>query len=334
MRWQQVYVAGIGTYLPERVPVRPDDHPRWADRLGFRSVLMEPKLAPPEMAVAAATQAIRRSGVAAADITVLLHGSTWFQGLDIWPVASYIADRAVGRYVPAYDVQQRCNVGVSGLELAASYLATFPGAAVFTTADRFDGPGVNRWTLRPGTVYGDGAAAVVLSGRRGFARLVATRTAVDNSLEPLTRGAEEFTAASSATDRDIHLDDRAAEHRGDFDENESTTRLIRLIRKATLGALADAGVGMGDIARVVTPAVRVLDSPIQLHQLIGVPEDKTTWDYCRSTGHLGAGDWIAGLAHLVDDGLVAVGDRVLLYGGGAGYSCTVAVLEIVAEPAA
>jgi 3-oxoacyl-[acyl-carrier-protein] synthase-3 len=31
---------------------------------------------------------------------------------------------------------------------------------------------------------------------------------------------------------------------------------------------------------------------------------------------------------------VGPGDRVLLYGGGAGYSCTVAVIEITDTPAA
>ncbi len=337
MRWENVYIAGIGAYLPGARKVGTaelgDDVPAWVSELGYESVQVATTMSPPEMAVAAAGTALRVSGIAPEDFTLLLHGSTWYQGLEIWPTASYVADRALARGVPALDVQQRCNIGVSALELAATHLHAVPtGAVMVTTADRFTGPGVDRFTLRPGTAYGDGASAVALSGRTGFARVLCTRTVVDNSLEPLTRGGEEFTDSPEAARRPVELAQRAREHTGDFDDTESTARLLRVIRRAVVGALEESRCGMGDIARVVTPAVRFLDSPVQVHQLLGIPESRTTWDFCRTTGHLGAGDWGVGLAHLLDTGAVRAGDKVMLYGGGAGYSCTVVVIEVIAAP--
>jgi 3-oxoacyl-[acyl-carrier-protein] synthase-3 len=46
-------------------------------------------------------------------------------------------------------------------------------------------------------------------------------------------------------------------------------------------------------------------------------------------GHLGAGDQFAGLAHLVDTGLLHLGQTCVLVGIGAGFSWTVAVLEVL-----
>ena len=42
---------------------------------------------------------------------------------------------------------------------------------MLTTADRFGGPGANRWQLRHGNAYADGATATILSTEGGFARL-------------------------------------------------------------------------------------------------------------------------------------------------------------------
>ena len=83
---------------------------------------------------------------------------------------------------------------------------------------------------------------------------------------------------------------------------------------------------------MVTPNTGRRKGEHQVHHLIGVTEEQTTWDYGRTTGHIGAGDWAAGLAHLIDNRAVAPGDKVMLFGGGAGYTCTVAVLEINEVP--
>ncbi|MFF7239067.1 3-oxoacyl-[acyl-carrier-protein] synthase III C-terminal domain-containing protein [Streptomyces collinus] len=344
MRWKDVYVAGLGSWLPEPVPVAEcvaagECGQEWIDDFGYESVRIareaagEAWTAPPDMAVAAGRSAHERSGLPKSAYSLLLHGSTWFQGLDIWPAASYVAKRTVGSTVPGLDVQQRCNVGISGLELAAAHLtAGLGGAVMLTTADRFGGPGADRWRLRHGNAYADGATATVLSTGGGFARLVATATVADNTLEPMARGDEEFAPVSRAAERQIDLTARGDAHRAVSDETFTNIRFGKVMQEAKQAVLDDAGLETADLAYVVIPSTGRIQGPFQIHHLLGVEEERTTWEFARRSGHVGAGDWAAGLEHLLCTGALSAGDHVMLYGGGAGYTITTAVLEITAVP--
>jgi 3-oxoacyl-[acyl-carrier-protein] synthase-3 len=70
----------------------------------------------------------------------------------------------------------------------------------------------------------------------------------------------------------------------------------------------------------------------QVPQLLGIPVERATWEFSRTVGHLGAGDQIAGFNDLLERGELAAGDRVLFVGGGSGFSCTCAVVEILDVP--
>ena len=342
MRWNDIHIAGLGTWLPQPRTVQSmmdlglcGDTP--PDAYGYESVLVAgtgPEDAPPEMAIRAAATAMKRAGVDAGDYALHLHGSTWFQGLDIWPAASYIAERTVGSSVRAFDIQQRCNIGVSGIEMAATFLrAGFPGsAAMLTTADRFDSPGVDRWNLRPGTVYGDGATALVLSATGGFATLRSTVTTADNFLEGRARGDEQFTTGSRAATHPVRLADREKTFNDASDESELMLRLARVMFGAMWGALEEAEIEIADVAYVALPSVGRSLSGYLLYDLLSVTEDRTTLPYGLRTGHIGAGDWIAGLDHLLESRSLQAGDHVLLMGGGAGYTQTAAVVRIDEVP--
>ena len=346
MRWREIYVAGLGSWLPEPVPVSEcvaagECGQEWIDDFGYESVRIareaagETRTAPPDMAVAAGRTAHERSGIGRSAYSLLLHGSTWFQGLDIWPAASYVAARTVGKAVPALDVQQRCNVGISALDLAAAHLSAGYGtgsAVMVTTADRFGGPGANRWRLRHGNAYADGGTATVLSTEGGFARLLATATVADNGLEPMARGDEPFQPVSRAAARQIDLTARGDAHKAVSDETLTNIRFGKVMQEAKQAVLDDAGLGIEDIAYVVIPSTGRIQGPFQIHHLLGVDEDRTTWEFARRSGHIGAGDWAAGLEHLLLTGELGAGDHVMLYGGGAGYTLTTAVLEILAVP--
>ncbi|MFE9552987.1 ketoacyl-ACP synthase III family protein [Streptomyces sp. NPDC006692] len=347
MRWNEIYVASLGSWLPEPVPVAEavaagECGQEWIDDFGYESVRIareseeEGWTAPPDMAVAAGRTAHERSGLKKSAYSLLLHGSTWFQGLDIWPAASYIAKRTVGATVPGLDVQQRCNIGVSGLDLAAAHLKAGYGkgsAVMLTTADRFGGPGANRWQLRHGNAYADGATATILSTEGGFARLVATATIADNSLEPMARGDEEFGPVSRAAERQIDLTRRGDAHKAVSDETMTNIRFGKVMQEAKQAVLDDAGLEIDDIAYVIIPSTGRIQGPFQIHHLLGVDESETTWEFARRSGHIGAGDWAAGLEDLLLTGRLTPGDHVMLYGGGAGYTITTAVLEILEIPA-
>lgn len=339
MRWENLFVSGTAAWLPPLVAAEDAVsagllEPERCKLRGIQSVAVASDAesdAPPRMAVRAAREALRRGGTAPEDVALVLHASLWFQGIDMWPEASYVAHEAVGRQVPAYSIGQRCNGGMGALELAASYLGAGPAeghAALITTADRFSGPRVDRWNSVDVTMYGDGAGALVLSTRAGFARVLATTTAADNSLEILARGDDAFTRHPLEPAPMVDLGERTLSGARAAAFEDLTHRYIDLLVSAKTRVLEDSGTAVEDIAWAVIPVSR-RGTGHELHDLLGVPDERTSWSYGRTTGHLGAGDQFAGLARLTESGAVAPGDRVLLFGGGAGYTCTAAVVEIL-----
>lgn len=337
MRWGQVHIAATGVWLPGRRSAEEavrsgrygaEEHA--ANRIvSVAAADTEPDGGPsaPEMAVRAARVALERAGEAAQRVSTVFHSHLWFQGAELWAPASYIAERTVGSDVPAFGLQQSCNAGVASLELAAGRLGT-ADAALLTTADRFTGPSFDRWRCERGLVYGDGGTALVLSGTGGFARLLSTATRVDNSLEPVSRAvrlADDPRAVETPLDLAAGAD---AYTRAHGNMRQIAQRMAEVADASVRDALTDADTTMSGIDRVVLVSTGRSRMRWQLELQLGVPEKISNWELSGTVGHLGAGDHFAGLDHLVESRQVQAGDRVLLVGGGTGYSCSSAVLEI------
>ncbi|MFJ4192159.1 ketoacyl-ACP synthase III family protein [Kitasatospora sp. NPDC089509] len=348
MRWEQVYLAGTGVWLADRANAADavaagayDAGEHAVNRIDSVSAATTggpDDLAAPEMAVRAARTALRRSGRSAEHVGTVFHSYLWFQGAELWPAAAYVAQHTVGPAVPAFDLLQQCNAGLSGMELAARQLRSAePGrdeAVLLTTADRFAPPAFDRWRAERGMVYGDGGTALVLSTspEHAVGRLLATATRVDNSLEGLARGTG-FRPGPDAADRPVDLGARTEEHfREHRNLRAATLRTAEVAAESIRAALAEADTPIERIARVVLNATGHQRMQWQLEQQLGVDERRSTWEFCREVGHLGAGDHVAGLNELLETGELDGGDRVLLVGGGTGYSCTSAVVEIT-DPA-
>ncbi|WP_405677495.1 ketoacyl-ACP synthase III family protein [Streptomyces sp. NBC_00868] len=344
MRWEQVYLAGTGVWLADRANAvaavaagayDAGEHAVNQIHSVSSAVAGGPDdLSAPEMAVRAARTALRRSGRAAERVAAVFHSYLWFQGAELWPSAAYVAQHTVGSAVPAFDLLQQCNAGLAGLELAARQLRSGGSgegeAVLLTTADRFAPPAFDRWRAERGMVYGDGGTALVLSSSPEGAtgRLLATATRVDNSLEGLARGAG-FRSGPELEARPVNPGLRAEEYfRAQRNMRAATLRTAEVAAESIRVALADADTPMEQIDRVVLNATGRQRMHWQLEHQLGVEEKFSNWEFCREVGHLGAGDHFAGLNELLETGEVAEGDRVLLVGGGTGYSCTSAVVEI------
>ncbi|WP_199512634.1 ketoacyl-ACP synthase III family protein [Nucisporomicrobium flavum] len=333
MKWDSLYFAGVGTYLPPPAAagqaVADGLYPATEFRTtAMLSALQEEKLEAVDMAVASAGQALERASADPADILLLLHSSLgqWSTGQDVLTPASYIQRRTLGGHAPSMYVNSASNGGMASVELAADWLAVRDphGQVLITSASRF-APPFDRWRTDTGLIYGDGAASVVLSGTGGFARILATRSDSASELEPIYRaaGAEDDTLDMAARKRDF------VGQRGPAEVLET---LQATVGRNVRGVLEEAGTEMDQVARFVLPNVgRPL---IRLHY--GVPLriglDRTLWRWGRTVGHIGSSDQFAGLAHLVESRAVAPGDRVVLLGLGAGFNLTSAVVEILDLP--
>jgi 3-oxoacyl-[acyl-carrier-protein] synthase-3 len=323
----------VSAHFPALVPVRSavDTGLAGADvlGLGYESVAVAEGQTAPELAIAAGRAAVAAGAVPSGDIDVVMHCAAWYQGLDLWTPASYIAASTVGDHAVGYEIGQLCNGGMGAFHLAAACLdAGSASAVLITTGDVFAPPVLDRWSLQDNMIVGDAGTAAVLSTRGGFARVLATAVGADNSLEPWLRGTAGFGAAPGWQET-IRLRERGAQHAATGAALDAWERYENALVSTHDRALAAAGVKTGEIARVVAPFVHRGGGQTENHDVLGYDEARSAWELGRTVGHLGAGDQIAGLDFLWRQGHVGPGDVVALVGSGPGFNFAVAVIEII-----
>lgn len=328
-----IYIAATAVSLPQTVSVRdavqqglvPASH----QEIGFERIAVSDGPAGPELAAEAARAAIAQSELDPSDIGLVLHASHWFQGLDLWPSAAYVANESVGSHPFALDLQQQSLGGLGGIRLATGYLHSgFARAALVTTGDRYASPGIDRWNTLDNIIFGDAGTAVVLSTEGGFARIVSSADGADNSLERVTRGTTDFAAAPG-----LRQPVPVPERMGQFFTLPEAPAAWERYEKGLFAchdrALSDAGVTSKDIRHAVTPFLHRGGGLTENFEILGYTEEQSLWSYGRTVGHLGAGDQAAGLAHLRENGKLASGDLVMLVGAGIGFNFAATVLEIL-----
>lgn len=113
-----------------------------ADKIGVTRLPVSTRLSAPEMAVAAARDAISRAGWHPSKVGLVLHTWIYHQGHDMWSPPHFVANEVGTPEALAYGVYQGCNGAALSLHLAAMHLASDPGlgGALITTGDRFEPP--------------------------------------------------------------------------------------------------------------------------------------------------------------------------------------------------
>ncbi|RBM06236.1 ketoacyl-ACP synthase III family protein [Streptomyces sp. PT12] len=340
MRWDDLYIAGLGTHLPApesaRKAAAEGRYP--ADELAenqLLSALHTDDMSAVDMAVAAGRQAIARGGHAPEDVALVLHAAMYHQGEDFWTPASYVQRHTVAGSAPAIRIDHASNGGMAALELGASWLAARDAAraVLITTGDRYALPGFDRWLSDSGQVFADGATGLLLSRRGGFARLLASTSTSDPELEDAYRDVDGgFTLVPHGSGAPLDLRGRKRRYmkRVGFDFVEE--RLVTGLLANTERTLAEADTSLDRVARVVVPNVgrELLGWEFLAPYKIGV--ERTVWEWGRRTSHIGGGDQLAGLTYLLESGALRPGDQVLLVGVGIGFSWTTAVVTVDEPP--
>lgn len=342
MRWNNVYVAGLGTYLPETVYTAEQ---AVADGVygaaeyeanGYRAVRVAgPEETGPVMAAEAARIAVRRSGHTADDFGLVAHASISHPGQDMWTPAHFVQNEAVGGHGAALEVKQGSNSGLAALEVAASWISSRPEpAALVSVGDRFALPYWDRWKADDQLVYGDGAGAAVLSTRGGFLKLRSTATRADASLEPLYRGADGWTPAPFHDGKPLDLAARKAawlaRHEGGYDE--AIAQINKNFGIVLQTALADADTDLAGTRWFVHANMSKAIVEWGFHGALGLDPDATTYEWGLDYAHMGGGDQLIGLHRLIEQGRPQPGDLIVAAGAGIGFMWTTAVFEVLEMP--
>jgi 3-oxoacyl-[acyl-carrier-protein] synthase-3 len=339
MRYDDLYLAGVGAYFPKGEPVddaiaRGDYSADAQERSGQQAVAVAGEDdTQPAMAVRAARQALARSGHDPDEVGLLLHAVSNYNGLDAWNVAAYLQKEVPAPAALGFEIRQLSNGAMAGLELAAGHLLARPDrpAALISAADQFAEPYWNRWTCNVGMVFADGASAVVVSRRDGFARIRSVVTVSDPDLEGMQRGDAGFQSGPDPDQFPVSLWLRSLEFFDSMDPDEADRRMAQGLRRSAEQAAREAGMVVHDANCFVVPNFgRELLHKDCLDPL-GIDIGRTTWEWGREVGHSGTADQFGGLNHLVESGRLRPGDRVLVLSVGGGFNWTSLVVEITKD---
>ncbi len=343
MRTPQTFISSLGVYLPDPVSVE------WAVERGLYSqrdvelhelagAAVAGDVPAPEMALRAAQDAVKRAGVTPTEIDLLLYANSWHQGPDGWQPQYHLQRHLVGGDLLAVQLKHGCNGMFSALELAASYLAADPDrcTALLVAADNFGTPMMDRWSMGPGYIAGDGACAVVLNRTGGFAELLAVRTVTVAEAEELHRAGEPMFPPGPTSGRPLDFTARAARYRRDARNRPEGTLALLRIQQQTVAVveqvLAEAGIGLDQVTRAAYMNYSREIVEQRGMGALGLPLAKSTWDFGRTVGHLAASDQIVSLEHLVTSGELRPGDHMLMFGVGPGVTIAAAVVRILEPP--
>ena len=342
MRTPDVFINGIGVFLPETVSVADAVaqglyHQLDVDQHGWTGVAVAGDVPAPEMALQAAQEAVKRSGIAPTELNLLLYADSWHQGPDGWQPQYYLQRHLVGGDALAVEVKHGCSGMFSSLELAASYLVADPArtGALIVTADNFGTPMMNRWRPGPGFIVGDAASAVVLTRQPGFAQLLSVCTATVPEAEEMHRAGEPFFPPGATVGTTVDFTSRSEAFRTNALRRGGTQALFKVAQQTVAvveRCLDEAGITLKDVVRVA-----FMNSSKEIVEqrgtgALGLPLSMSTWEFGASVGHLGASDQLVSFDHLLATGQLQPGDHLLMAGIGPGVTLAAAVVKVLSVP--
>ncbi|MGW1003603.1 ketoacyl-ACP synthase III family protein [Streptomyces sp. NPDC002520] len=341
MRTPNVFISALGSYLPEITPMewaveRGLTNAEDAARDGITGVAMAGELSAPDMALRATRQALERWQGDPSSLSLLLYASTWYQGPHAWSPQYYIQHHTGSGAATSAEIRQGCMGVFGAMELSATHLMATDQhkAALITAADNYNSPLLDRWRSSPGSVFGDGACALVLTSAGGFARLASINSVTLPEYDTRHRGPGPLFPPG-ATLRETKLDlaaakdhwKRTAPRTSDLGSKMASTQQQVVDR-----TLDEAGIDMKDITKVAFVNWTRERVEERAAAPLGIEMSRTTWSYGRTIGHVGASDQTLSFEHLVTTGELKPGDWLLMLGSGPGANIAAAAIEILEEP--
>lgn len=292
---------------------------------GYVSVVQEPDAAPYEIAIQVAEKALDEADLSPESV---VYGSIHRHGqARLWSPASWLQHKlGLSGNVPALAIQQGCN----GL-MQAAVMTMNQGnmeSALFVGADCFNNSGFDRWRSDYGLIYGDAAAAFVLSRKAGFARVL--HIAIDGvpALEELHRDSDPQPESPTSwqTEYDVRRTKRS------FLKAHGTAGfadpLVEALQRLRCN-LERNPKWRGEADILLTPFVGNKTRRSTYEHVFGHLAPRNAWDIGKTLGHLGTTDAWVGLDHLRQQGSLQSGQHALIISAGVGFSCSATLLEIL-----
>lgn len=321
------YVRGSGVALPERVVANDEIagalglDPEWiykASGIRSRRWAAEGQTAG-ALAAEALSAALADASLGAGDVDYLLFGTMTPDRFI--PGSGYSVQSALGLgEIPCLDIRATCCNALYGLQLAKALVASGAARNVALCLAEVQSPWL-KLTKEAGTtsmLFGDGAAALVVSGERaGMALEIVDVTLASNGAFAddlgVRRPGTEFGASPAAGE----------EERADFHPRMSGQAVIlqasRRMAAACRAVLERNGLGVDDV-RWVVPHQANANLLAQVARAIGFGRAGGVVSVIEETGNTSSASMGIALDALRRRGTVVEGDYLLLPAFGAGFT--------------
>jgi 3-oxoacyl-[acyl-carrier-protein] synthase-3 len=305
-------VASVGASLPEGIVESAEIEARLglaADWIERRTGIRQRHVAAPgerleTHATAAATIALERAGIDAADVDLVLVATSTAD--EIMPQAAPLVATALGATrAGAFDIGAACSGFLAGLHTGASMIDSGRADCVVVIGADFMSRVIDPTDRGTSAVFADGAGAVVL---------VASG---ENRIGPILIRSEADTAGIIRLGREDQLI-RMVGH-------ETYKLAVAKLSETTAEAADAAGIELDDIDLFVYHQAngRILTA---VGERLGLRPERVV-DCISDLGNTTAATLPLALEHSVQTGRLRPGDRVLLAAFGAGFTWGATVLE-------
>lgn len=322
------HLIGWGKYVPlhvitnhelARLVDTSDEWIRTRTGIYSRRIVSSTQETTSTMAIAAAKEAIERSGVSPAEIDLIIV-ATATPDYSFPATACLVQDALGAERAGAFDLSAGCTGFVYALALGAQTIASGAHNLVLVVGAETLSRIVD-WTQRETCVlFGDGAGAVVLGSSDEPGGVLATLMRADGSggdLLILPAGGSRHPPSRDTVDARLHY--VRMNGRGVF------KFATRVIAQATLQVLEQAGLTLNDIDLLIPHQanLRIIESAAQqLH----IPMDRIFVNIERY-GNTSAASIPIALCEAVEAGRIQPGQRIVMVGFGAGLTWAAAVVE-------
>lgn len=271
-----------------------------------------------ELALRACGDTLKYAAIDPVKLNLFAYTEVDFSDQSPWSPPHHIARRLGADHAVALGITQASNGGAAALQHCVTSLVTEhrTRCALAAAASDFTALPFPRWAAAPAMAYGDGAAAALLARGSGVFRIAALATAGDSRLE-----------ATFPLDHPFRLTTNRRTPAIGFADNALAIR--KTIAIVVRQALADADLAEDDprILAVYPPRLGSIVTRQSVIPALPEPLRSRVTLLGDDTGHLGAGDMLANLAHAESNPALPGGAIAILLTTGIGFTASCLVVE-------
>lgn len=327
MEVRSVGIAGLGSYVPERILTNfdlesmIDTSDEWIkSRTGIssRHILAENQ-STSDLAYEAAKIALADAGLTAGDIDLIIV-ATCTPDMLFPATACLLQDKLGVKVIPAFDLEAACSGFIYGMAVGAQFIATGFYENVLVVGAEAMSRVVNWQDRNICVLFGDGAGAAVLSATEKGKGLLSFHMGADGAggdLLKVPAGGAAMPATAETIAREMHFMQMSG--------NEVYKFAVRVMGDTALKSLEKAGLSKDDVSFVIPHQanMRIIDAAMRR---MGLPMEKAYINLDR-LGNMSSASIPVALDEIYRANKLKKGDILVLVGFGAGLTWGSAVIE-------